>query len=111
MNLFAKYLKEKDGIEYLEIKDKAFCTFIIQSDSIYIVDIYVIPKFRKGQVASKLADRVAEVGKNLGKKFLLGAVEKGSKAEETNKKVLTGYGFEFSHYNEEDEINYYIKVL
>lgn len=111
MNLYAEYLKEKDNIEYIEVQDKGFCTYLDQGECYYIVDIYVIPSLRKHNIASMLADKVAEIAKKEGKKFLLGAIEADSKAEEVNEKVLESYGFRYSHYNEEDEISYYIKEI
>jgi len=111
MSMYADYLKEKSDIEYIEIKDKAFCTYVVQEHCYYIVDIYVKPEFRKSQVASKLADRIALLAKFDDKKFLLGAVEIDSKHEDRNKKVLEGYGFTLSHVNEDDMINYYVKEL
>jgi len=109
--MYADYLKEKSDIEYIEIKDKAFCTYIEQENSYYIIDIYVKPEYRKSKVASKLADRVALLAKFDDKKFLLGAVELNSKHEDRNKKVLEGYGFTLSHINEEDNITYYVRNL
>lgn len=111
MNLYAEYLKEKDNIEYIEVPDKGFCTYLDQGECYYIVDIYVRPSFRKHNIASMLADKVAEIAKKEGKSFLLGAVELESKAEITNKKVLESYGFEFSHIDKDDEISYYIKKI
>jgi ribosomal protein S18 acetylase RimI-like enzyme len=110
-NLYAEYLKEKSDIEYLQFEDKAFCTYIEQVECLYLIDIYVKPEYRKSKVASKLADVVVEIARAKGKKFILGAVEKDSKAEATNQKVLESYGFRFSHYVENDMINYFVKDI
>lgn len=111
MDLYVQYIKEKDDLEYLEVPNKGFCTYIDQGESYYIVDIYVIPSLRRHNITRILTDKVTELAKKEGKKFLLGAIEKDSKAEEVNKKVLESYGFVHSHYNEDHEINYYIKML
>ena len=109
--MYAEYMKEKDNLEYLEIKGKGFCTYIEQDLCFYIVDIYVRPKFRKSLVASRLADKVADIAIENEKQFLLGAVEIDSVAEEANTQVLESYGFKFSHYDDSDEINYFIRRL
>ncbi len=48
----------------------AFITFILQKDSIYICDLYVLPKYRERGVATSLLKKVDKIRKNLGKRYL-----------------------------------------
>lgn len=98
MSNYGNYIKERLGRDIVE-DDKGFATyeFYEESQACYIVDIYVHPDFRKEKVASNYADKIAEIAKERGCKFLYGTVAPGTNHSTESVKVLLGYGFELSH--------------
>lgn len=91
-SMYAEYIKERCGRGILETK-QGFATFdYISQDVVYIVDIYVKPKFRKSHVAAGMADIIVEQAVKDGKKFLLGSVDVTAKCAEASMKVLEAYG-------------------
>jgi ribosomal protein S18 acetylase RimI-like enzyme len=91
-SLYAQYLKERCGRGTLETKE-GFATFdYVSEDIVYIVDLYVQPKYRKTRVAATLADKIVEQAIKDGKKFLLGSVDVTAKGAEASCKVLEAYG-------------------
>jgi ribosomal protein S18 acetylase RimI-like enzyme len=92
-SLYAQYLKEKTNDQILET-EKGFATYrYLDGDkSVYIVDIYVLPEFRKSHAASNLADQIVVEAKQRGAKELLGSVVPSTKGSTQSLKVLLGYG-------------------
>jgi GNAT superfamily N-acetyltransferase len=112
-SLYSKYLKEKDGIDTLET-DKGLVTFIQQGkngEEFYIVDIYVLPQYRRTGYATYLGELMQTKAKELGAKYLLGAVEKDSKTYSDSRAALESFGFRFAIFIEEDRIDYFKKEL
>jgi GNAT superfamily N-acetyltransferase len=92
-SLYSKYLKEKDGIDTLET-DKGLVTFIQQGkngEEFYIVDIYVLPQYRRTGYATYLG--------------------KDSKTYSDSRAALESFGFRFAIFIEEDRIDYFKKEL
>lgn len=93
MRHLASYFKERDGFDCL-FTEEAFATYKIAGDECYIRDIWVHRDFRKGQIASKLANDIAEIAKRAGCKFLSGSVSTTAANSPTDSaKVLLAYGF------------------
>lgn len=91
-SLYAQYLLERTDDKILEDK-KGFITWrYVNEKQLYIVDIFVKKQFRKKNVASKLADMVCSIGKNLGYTEVLGTVVPSTKGAEDSLKVLQAYG-------------------
>lgn len=91
-SLYAQYIKEREGKRIIE-SDNGFATYQIHGDECYIEDIYVVPRHRRGKVASQLADSVVEDAKKQGCKILTGSVVPSTRGSTTSLKVLLGYGF------------------
>lgn len=92
LSLYGQYLKERQGRGILETKD-GFATFdYINEEIVYIVDLYVVPKKRNNHVAAHLADKICEVAKESGRKYLLGSVDLTASGAEASCKVLEAYG-------------------
>lgn len=93
MSMYADYVKERLGDGVLE-GEKGFVTFryLNNKKSVYIVDIYIKPEFRKQHVASEMADIIVETAKKEGATELLGTVNPSSKNATASLKVLLGYG-------------------
>ncbi len=91
-SLYGKYLSERTGRGILETED-GFATFeYISPETVYIIDLYVVPEKRKSGLASQLADRIVEEAVKSGHKFLLGSVDVTAKGAEDSMKVLEAYG-------------------
>lgn len=97
MSMHAEYLRERLGDEVLEY-DEGFVTYRFIDDngikSVYIVDIFVRPDFRRTRMASIMADAVVELARTQGCKRLIGTVSPASKNATDSLKVLMGYGME-----------------
>lgn len=95
MSLYADYLFERTNDKIIE-SPSGFVTYryINEGRSVYIIDIYTIPKEREKKVASLLADMVAKEAKELGAVEMLGTVVPSAKGSTASLKVLLGYGFQ-----------------
>ena len=65
---------------------------MLMKKTVYIVDLYILPDFRREHVASFLADSIVEEAKLKGCNKLLGSVVPSNKNSTTSLKVLLGYG-------------------
>lgn len=92
LSLYGQYIAERQGRGILETKH-GFATFdFINEDTVYIVDLYVIPKKRKSHIAKDIADKICEIAIQSGRKYLLGSVDASAKGAEDSKAVLEAYG-------------------
>jgi len=73
-DLFLKYKKEREGIEFIEA-DGAFITYKFLNDFCYIEDIYCEPQLRKTGLAHDLSKQVEKIASDKGFKKLLGSVD------------------------------------
>ena len=93
MSMYAEYIKERSGDEIVEtVCGFATYRYMNQGKSVYIVDIYVHPKYRKEGTASALADIIVLRAKERGCTELLGTVAPSANGATTSLKVLLGYG-------------------
>lgn len=93
MSLYANYLREKTTDQIMET-DHGFATyrFLKDQNAVYIVDIYVLPEFRKSNVASSMADAIVKAAKEDGYKKLVGSVIPSNKNSTDSLLVLLAYG-------------------
>lgn len=93
-SLYAQYIKEHSGDLIIE-DERGFITYrFLDAKQCYIVDLFILPEFRKQGAASALADRVADDAKIKGRKELVGSVVPGLKHSTTSLKILLAYGME-----------------
>lgn len=92
-SLYAKYLKERNDDEIVET-EKGFASYRYINDgkSVYLTDIYVLPEFRKENVASMIADEIALIAKSKGATEMIGTVVPTANNSTSSLKVLLGYG-------------------
>jgi predicted GNAT family acetyltransferase len=90
-SLYSEYLLERENKHVLETSE-GFAVYKFIGQECYIVDIYVKPYLRKEGVASKLADRVAEIARGNGCKWLSGSVSPPAKNSHDSLLVLLAYG-------------------
>lgn len=92
-SMYSKYIREKTTDHVLET-EHGFATYryLDNNKTVYIIDIYVIPDFRKSTVASTIADNIVKDAKTLGCTKLLGSVVPSNKNSTSSLKVLLAYG-------------------
>lgn len=92
MSMYADYLKERLGDDVFET-EQGFATYRFTDDkTVYLVDLYVRPEFRKSGVATDLGDAVAEIAKARGCTALVGSVVPSARGSGDSMKVLLAYG-------------------
>lgn len=97
MNLYAQYLKEHHGDDIV-VSEHGFATYrYLGADTVYIVDIFILPEFRKTGEAAAIADQIIEIAKTKGCTKLLGTVVPAAKNSTDSVNVLLRYGMSLSH--------------
>lgn len=92
MSLYARYINEHHRDDIIET-EHGFATYrYVADNSVYIVDIYVLPEYRKSNLASAMADDIVKLAKQRGCTKLLGTVAPAARNSTTSLKVLLGYG-------------------
>ena len=95
MSLYGEYIREIKCDEIVET-DKGFATYRYIDDagvpSVYIIDIYIRPDFRKSHYASEMANEIVWIAKSHGCKRVIGTCVPSSKGSTLSLKVLLGYG-------------------
>lgn len=97
-SLYAHYIKERENKEIVE-SEKGFATYCFTNDGCYIVDIYVLPEFRKSGEASNMANQITEIAKSKGFNKLYGTVSPLANGSTESLKVLLAYGFKLDSSN------------
>lgn len=95
-SLYAEYLEEITDDHILET-DKGFATYRFMGETVYVVDIFVLPQFRKDNVATDLADIIGDLARGRGCKEMMGTVRPTNKKSTDSLRVLLGYGMKLSH--------------
>ena len=95
MKKYRDYILEREGKHLFET-EKGFLTYSFESyeneKAIYIQDIYVLPEFRKHNIAAQMADVVAKKAKEQLIHKLIGSVDIAAKKAEISMQVLLAYG-------------------
>lgn len=93
--MYKAYLEEREG-KSLIYTDKGYATYLIVDNEIYLEDIYVKPEFRQTREAWKMADQIAEIGKESGCKYMSGSVVPSAPGATRNMKMMISYGFDLA---------------
>lgn len=92
LSLYADYLREHRGDETIE-DEQGFVTYrYIDEKTVYIVDCYIAPEYRRTHKVSVMADKVVDAAKLRGCTKLLGTVHPSGKNSTISLKLLLGYG-------------------
>lgn len=92
MEMYIDFLKEHRGDEVIR-NDMGFAVYrYLDPGIVYVVDIYVVPEFRKHGVASALADKIVEAAKLIDCNKMVGTVVPSAKNSTESLMVLVGYG-------------------
>lgn len=92
MSLYANYITERTNDLIIEIEE-GFATYCYLEDgkTVRILDVYVLPEFRKNGIASKLADMIVDEAKKRDCTILLSSVIPSTKYSTMSLKVHLGY--------------------
>lgn len=90
MKRWSQYIKERENLDSIE-DDSGFATFSINGEECYIRDIWTDPKYRQLNLASKLADKIVEIAKSKGCKYIIGTVCPTANNSTASLQVLLGY--------------------
>lgn len=93
LSLQAQYAKEREGRDTLELEG-GFATYVINKAECYIVDIYVLPEWRRSGLAKTLLDAVSKEASTQGCKYILGSVCPSANGATVSLKAMLHYGFE-----------------
>lgn len=93
MSMYADYLREKTTDLIIETA-KGFATYRYLADyqTVYIIDLFVLPSFRDEGVASVIADNIVKEARSKGCNKMLGSVVPSNKDSTVSVKVLLAYG-------------------
>lgn len=97
MDLYAKYIKEREDSEIF-VEDYGFVTYraIPKSTVYYLVDMYILPEFRKTKKAWELHDKVLQTAKAAGATQLLTSVCLDANGVSNSMAVILAGGFQYS---------------
>lgn len=93
MSFYADYLKERTEDRIMET-DFGFATYryLNEGKTVYIIDIFVAPDFRKLGRATELADMIVTEAKRGRCSELIGTVVPSTRGSTESIKVLIAYG-------------------
>lgn len=92
-SLYAQYLMERTNDLIVELPyGFAAYRYLDDDKTVYIIDIYVQPEFRKLGKAAEIADAVVLEARNRGCYNLVGSVVPSAKNSTISMKVLLAYG-------------------
>ena len=90
--MYGDYIRELVG-DHIYETEQGFATYRFTDDTtVYIIDIYVLPKFRNASVASDMAAYIEEIARARGCTKMLGSVVPSNKSSAGSMKVLLAYG-------------------
>ena len=92
LSLYGEYIQEREGKSIIE-NDFGFATFLINGDECYVCDIYIKKEHRIKNIASKFTDEIADIGREMGCKYLLGTVTPSLRGATVSMKAQLAYGF------------------
>lgn len=91
-SMYAQYIKEKTT-DFIVEYNSGFATYrFVDDTTVYILDIWIDPVYRKEGRASVIADHICDIAKAKGCTMLLGSVVPSSKGATDSIKVLLSYG-------------------
>ena len=86
---------EREGFGIVE-NEFGFATYRCAGEECYLRDLYVVPEKRQTKIASQMADKVADIAKQYGCKYMLGTVSPQDKNATRNIQALIQYGMKLA---------------
>lgn len=91
MSLYGEYIYERENKFILETTE-GFLTYSFEGENCYLQDVFVSKQHRNKKVCFEMCDRVTEIAKNHGCKFLLGSVVPSVPGATESMKMMLAYG-------------------
>ena len=111
MELYAEYIKEREGIEII-VKDYGFCTYKIMTDDIiYLADIYIKKDKRRNKLTTPLVDEVAQIGRDSGCRLMMGSFCIDTNNWKAGKSLVKSLGFKYYEKQKKTNMIYVIKEI
>lgn len=107
-SLYAKYVKEILKIECVETEN-AFATYEILEDGIYVMDVFVDPRYRRTRIASDLTKRIEKISKDMGYSKIYTSVNPRIAQANISLKTILAYGFQLL--NSSPELIMFVKEI
>lgn len=105
--MYKQYFEEM-GSEVIETP-YGWANYIVTGQECYIENIYVLPEYRKKKEASLIADKITEIAKERGCKYLLGSTNTKKPSVERSIQAIIGYGFKYLR-SDENSIWYFKEI-
>ena len=95
MSLYGDYIREHHGDGIVE-DNYGFATyrFLNEGKTIYLVDIYVHPDFRKTLLGKEMAEKVIAIGRESGATEFLGTVVPSARNSTESLQILLKFGMQ-----------------
>lgn len=92
---YAQYIKAREGFDIIE-NAYGFATYKITNDECYVRDIFVEKQYRNDGAATRLCDKIKEIARGGGCKWLTGSVVPSAPHSTESMKVVLAYGFQLA---------------
>jgi len=110
MELYAEYIKEREGMDLIE-KEYGFCTYKVINEYIYLADIYIKKEMRKNNLARVLTNEVEAIGIDNNCKFILGSFCLDTNNWRSGKALVKSLGFKYYEKQKKTNMIYVIKEI
>jgi len=108
MDLYRAYLKEREGAELIAY-EWGWCSYRVEADHVYLIDIYVVPEERQAGRGVQLLSQVENVALEFGKPAVLGSIATNVQGADKMYKIMNGLGFKI--HSSDKDIIYMIKEI
>ena len=109
--MFDKYIEERLGKKLIQFDFGFIILTKIDSENLYLEDIYVLPEHRSRGVAQKMSDYAFDVAKKTGFKFLHASCNIKAKNSEYSCKIIIENKFKFLSLDEKNDMIYFKKEI
>lgn len=111
-DMYSKYLKEIENKETITTKF-GFATYQLFDQAVYLVDIYILPEYRRNRLVGILEEAVIEIGKAYGCSTILGSISLNLKKKHffRSKAMMHTYGYKFKSLDRNHKIIYMSKEI
>jgi ribosomal protein S18 acetylase RimI-like enzyme len=108
MQLYRAYLKERENAELIE-RSWGWCSYRVEADHVYLIDIYVLPQYRQHGKGTELLAAVENVARECGRPAVLGSIATNVQGADKMYNIMHGLGFKI--HSSDKDIIYMIKEI
>lgn len=106
--LYAEYILERENSHYYE-NDFGFVTYKEENTSVYLMDMYIKPEFRKKGNGRQFVQYVENIAREWNKTSVITSISLEGKGIEASTQAILFCGFKFYNINENNSLIYFIK--